>query len=391
MRKAYKTELKPNALQAAKIRRTIGICRFIYNKYIQMNIERSEPHSRPPDIGERAAVPAWFISAADFDRLYLPHLADIHAFISGCPDVFVQEALFNAETAFQRYFQGKADLPRFKARNVGSITLVYPKRLTASWQIAKDAVIIPGLDRLKLKERGYLPSNTPIIKGSISCIADRYFISAVVNHDAGHISSDAYNEGIGIYINKHNFIALDDGTQIKGIEKRRSIVLLKKKIAREMRSLSRRSHDIDGSNRSRLQEKIMKLRLRLKRIRTDYINKIIAEIIHLKPAYIVLGDIEIRKEAAKSDELKAKLRDHKLIEFKSRLLIKCHAHGIELRMPQSIEAERSAAATCSRCHSRAIRDEADSDMLVCTHCGLCINKNQNAAINLKHLQEYLIL
>lgn len=387
MKKAYKTELKPNALQAAKIRRAIGICRFVYNKYIQVNIERRTA------AGEENTLD-WFISAAEFAHQELPHLISLHAFIAGCPAAFIEAVLSNAETAFQRYFQGKSGLPRFKVKYTDGITLLYPERMTAAWRIDNEAVTMPVLGSIKLKERGYLPQNTPIIKGCISCIAGRYFISAIVQQDVESMSQDEQNGGIGIYIDENACITLDDSTQIEAIAQNRRLVSLKKKITREMRSLSRRSHEPDAANRRKEQEKLMKLRLHLEQVYSDYINKAVSDIVQRKPAYIVLGDIAVRKEAESSEAVRKKLKDCRLTELKNRLLTKCRQLGIAVRMPVDLDAERSAAATCSCCKNKVIQSPPDGDeasTFSCPHCGLDINRNQNAAVNLKQLQEYLTL
>ncbi len=395
MKKAYKTELKPNAQQAAKIRRLIGICRFVYNKYIQMNLEhRAVCEKETTAIVKAERTSYWFITKEVFIQCQLPHLSDIHAFIASCPIVFIEAVLSNAEIAFQRYFQGKADLPRFKAKYADSVTLLYPGRLTAKWQIENDSVIVPGLGCLKLKEHGYLPLDTSIVRGSISYIAGRYFISATVQQDIEPINRDEYNGGMGIYIGANGFITLDDGSQIENIEKNRRVIVLKKKIAREIRSLSRRSHESNASNRRKQQEKLMKLRLHLEQVYSDYINKAVSEIVQRKPAYIVLGDIAVRKEAESSEAARKKLKECRLIELKNRLLTKCRQMGIAVRIPVNLEAECSTAFICSRCRNKVIQSPPNSDednTFSCTHCGLNINRSQNAAINLKNLQEYLTL
>lgn len=387
MKKAYKTELKPSASQSVKIRRAIGICRFVYNKYVQLNIERRTAAAE-------GMSSDWFISAAEFADQQLPLLRSIHAFIAKCPAAFIEAILSNAETAFQRYFQDKAGLPRFKAKYTDSITLLYPERMTASWHIDSDAVIMPVLGRLKLKEHGYLPQHTPIIKGCISCIAGHYFISTTVQQDIEPISRDEQNSGIGIYVDRDGSITLDDGTQVEDITQNRRVISLKKKIAREMRSLSRRSHEPDAANRRKEQEKLMKLRLHIDQVYSDYINKTVAEIVQKKPVYIVLGDIALRKEAESSESARDKIKGRKLAELKSRLLTKCRRADIAVRVPVNLESERSAAATCSRCNNKVIQSPPDGDeasTFSCPHCGLNINRSQNAAVNLKHLQEYLTL
>lgn len=55
MNRTYKTELRPTAEQAQKIRRSMGVCRWLYNEFIATNVARHEQ-----------GLP--FMSVYDFDK-----------------------------------------------------------------------------------------------------------------------------------------------------------------------------------------------------------------------------------------------------------------------------------------------------------------------------------
>ena len=64
MKCAYKTEIKPTAEQIKKIRRSIGICRWLYNKYIETNKKLYRMYQR----GLLDSNQPYFVTANDFDK-----------------------------------------------------------------------------------------------------------------------------------------------------------------------------------------------------------------------------------------------------------------------------------------------------------------------------------
>jgi putative transposase len=59
MVREYKTEMKSSPQQAQKILQAIGVCRFLYNRYLAFNIELSKQGKK-------------FMSGYDFDK-YVNH------------------------------------------------------------------------------------------------------------------------------------------------------------------------------------------------------------------------------------------------------------------------------------------------------------------------------
>ena len=87
MLKAYKTEIKPTVEQKNKIKRTIGVCRFVYNFYISYNQEQYEQGNR-------------FVSGKDFSKylnnIFLPNNPS-HSWIREVSSKSVKQAIMNGE------------------------------------------------------------------------------------------------------------------------------------------------------------------------------------------------------------------------------------------------------------------------------------------------------
>ena len=80
-------------------------------------------------------------------------------------------------------------------------------------------------------------------------------------------------------------------------------------------------------------------------IRTDYINKTIAEIVKTKPSYITIEDLNV-KGMMKNRCLSKAVASQKFYEFRTRLKAKCDENGIELRVADRFYP---SSKTCHHC------------------------------------------
>lgn len=65
-----------------------------------------------------------------------------------------QEALRDLDRAYEIFFEGRARYPRFRdrKREIGSF------RLTGSIRVFYDSIQLPRIGRIRLKEKGYIPT-----------------------------------------------------------------------------------------------------------------------------------------------------------------------------------------------------------------------------------------
>lgn len=196
---------------------------------------------------------------------------------------------------------------------------------------------------MRLKEKGYIPTNpdTHVIRsGTISCKAGRYYISVLVEEQERQ--KPALNDfGLGIDLGIKDFVICSDGRTFKNINKSSRIRKLEKRLRREQRSLSRKYESYKKPNnmkgeatRQNIQKqklKVQKLHQRLDNIRTDYINKVISELVKTKPMWITIEDLNV-SGMMKNRHLSKAIAQQKFFEFRTKLLAKCNEFGIELRI-----------------------------------------------------------
>ena len=382
--KSFKTEINPSEEQKARIRKTIGTCRFIYNFYLAHNKELY-------DNGEK------FMSSSRFrvwlNNEYLPQHPE-YSWIKEAYSKAVTQSVNNGQTAFTRFFHHESAFPKFKKKGKSDVKMYFVKNNTKDCLCERHRIKIPSLGWVRIKEKGYIPTTKDgyVIKsGSVSMKADRFYVSVLVDIPESKTANNSSNEGIGIDLGLKDFAVVSNGKTYKNINKTARIKELEKQLIREQRSLSRKYENLKKggtTQRANIQKqklKVQKLHHKLDNIRTDYINKTIAEIVKTKPSYITMEDLNVRG-MMKNRHLSKAVTSQKFYEFKVKLQAKCNEKGIELRV-----ADRwyPSSKLCHRCGSIK-KDLKLSDRIYKCSCGYIGDRDFNAALNLKDAETYEI-
>ena len=385
MKRAYKIEINPTDKQKAKIHQTIGVSRFIYNFYIAHNKEVYEKEGK-------------FVSGMDFSKWlnneYIPNNQDMK-WIKDVSSKATKQAIMNADKAFRDFFKGSKGFPKFKKKKNQDVKAYFPKNNKTDWTLERHRVKIPTIGWIRLKEFGYIPTNSIVKSGTVSQKANRYYVSILVEENDTKVSKPT-NEGIGIDLGLKDFAICSNGNKFKNINKTSKVKKVEKKLKREQRKLSRKYESLKIRNkkekgvatRQNIQKqvvKIQKLHQRLVNIRTDYINKTISSIIKQKPSYITIEDLNI-KGMMKNKHLSKAVASQKFFEFRTKLTTKCKQNNIELRV---VDRFYPSSKTCSNC-GEIKKDLKLSDRVYKCSCGLTIDRDLNASINLKNAKKYKV-
>ena len=381
MLKSFKTEINPTEEQKVKIRKTIGTCRFIYNFYLAHNKELHESGKK-------------FMSSSQFrvwlNNEYLPDHPEC-SWIKEAYSKSVTQAVNNGQTAFENFFKHKSAFPKFKKKGRSDVKMYFVRNNPKDCSCERHRIKIPSLGWVRIKEKGYIPTtkNGYVIKsGHVSIKADRYYVSVLIEIPDRRTANNS-SKGIGIDLGLKGFAIVSNGKTYKNINKSAKLKKLEKKLAREQRGLSRKYENLKkgGSTQKRnIQKqmlKIQKLHHRIDNIRTDYINKIIAEIVKTKPSHITIEDLNV-SGMMKNKHLSKAVASQKFYEFRSKLQAKCRENGIELRI---VDRWFPSSKTCHCCKSIK-KDLKLSDRIFRCDCGYIEDRDFNAALNLRDATTY---
>ena len=381
--KSFKTEINPTEEQKARIRRTIGTCRYVYNFYLGHN-------KALHDNGEK------FMTGKDFslwlNNKYIPDNPD-KTWIREVYSKAVKKSIEDGCTAFTRFFKHHSDFPKFKKKGKSDVKMYFVRNNPKDCQCERHRLKIPTLGWIRIKEKGYIPTTKDgymIRSGTVSVKAGRFYVSVLVEIPDVNIDNSS-NEGIGIDLGLKDFAIISNGKTYRNINKSAGLKKLEKQLIREQRSLSRKYESLkkgESTQRANIQKqklKVQKLHHKMDNIRTDYINKTIAEIVKTKPSYITIEDLNV-KGMMKNRCLSKAVASQKFYEFRTRLKAKCDENGIELRVADRFYP---SSKTCHHCGS--VRKNLKlSDRIYRCECGYVADRDFNAALNLKDAKTYRI-
>ena len=383
MLKSFKTEINPTEEQKARIRRTIGTCRYVYNFYLGHNKALHDNCEK-------------FMTGKDFslwlNNEYIPDNPD-KTWIREVYSKAVKKSIEDGCTAFTRFFKHQSDFPKFKKKGKSDVKMYFVRNNPKDCQCERHRLKIPTLGWVRIKEKGYIPTTKDgymIRSGTVSVKAGRFYVSVLVEIPDINIDNNS-NEGIGIDLGLKDFAIVSNGKTYRNINKSAGLKKLEKQLIREQRSLSRKYENLkkgESTQRANIQKqrlKVQKLHHKMDNIRTDYINKTIAEIVKTKPSYITIEDLNV-KGMMKNRCLSKAVASQKFYEFRTRLKAKCDENGIELRVADRFYP---SSKTCHHCGS--VRKNLKlSDRIYRCECGYVADRDLNAALNLKDAKTYRI-
>ena len=194
------------------------------------------------------------------------------------------------------------------------------------------------------------------------------------------------SEGIGIDLGIKDLAVLSDATKVRNINKTRAIRRLKKKRRRLQRQVSRKyqmnkkgDRYCKTSNLIKSEKQLLRINHRLANIRQNHVHQSTTAIIKRKPSFVCLEDLNIRG-MMKNRYLSEKIQEQNLYEFRRQIEYKAHWTKISV-----IIADRwyPSSKTCVICGHVKKDLNLSERMYVCPVCGNVIDRDFQAALNLK--------
>lgn len=312
----------------------------------------------------------------------------------------VKQSIMNAQRAFKNFFSHKSGFPNWKKKSNFDVKM-YFVRTDAKTIISceRHRIKIPTLGWIRLKEKGYIPTNpnTHIIKsGTVSCKAGRYYVSVLVEQ-AEKIKPQLNDSGIGIDLGIKEFAICSDGRFFANINKSVYVKKLEKSMKRQQRKLSmkyesfkKQDKNLKGvvtrKNIQKQKLKVQRLHHRLDCIRTDYVNKVISELVRTKPAWVTLENLNV-SGMMKNRHLSKAIAQQKFFEFRTKITAKCKEYGIELRFADRFYP---SSKTCHHCGYIKSDLKLSDRTYTCSECGYIADRDFNASLNLRDCLTYQI-
>jgi putative transposase len=374
--RAYKTELDLNNAQVTACKRHAGAARYAYNWGLARKQEAYKATGKSP-------------SAMDLHRelnaLKQTELSWMYA-VSKCAP---QEALRNLDSSYAHFFRrcrlkqdgklkGKLGYPQHKTKKQGLGSF----RLTGSIAIFPDAIQLPRLGRLRLKEHGYLPvtgtAGVKVLSATVSEQAGHWYVSIQVEQE----QAVPVNSGpvVGVDLGVKSLATLSDGTVIPNPKplKRRL-----KQLKRLHRAVSRKQKG--SKNRKKAVGRLARQYRTVANQRANTLHQVTTRLAKTK-SVLVIEDLHVAG-MLKNHHLAQAIADVGFAEFRRQLTYKAAWYGSRVILADRWEP---SSKTCSGCGWRHNDLELSGRVFVCRNparpeCGLVLDRDLNAAINLRKL------
>ena len=381
--RAYEVELKPTSEQIQKIERTMGVCRYVYNLFIATNLDNYRNGTHEYMSGYNFSK--WLnndYKKANADKLWIWEVSS----------KAVKKAIMNADKAYRNFLKGRTGFPKFKKRNGRPVGMYLPRNSPNDLSVERHRAKIPTLGWVRIKECGYVPRKAKAISVTIRKRAGRYFASFVFETNAVPVSSTK-TAGIGIDLGVKSFAVISDGRNYPNINKTEQVKKARRRLKREQRKFSRKSKQrkegaaskkCKRSNLDKQRLKVQRAYMKLSNQRHDYINKTVHEIVITRPEFITIEDLNV-SGMLKNRHLSKAIASCEFWYFRALLERKCLEYGIELRIADRFYA---SSKTCSQCGNVKKDLKLKDRVYECTECGLVIDRDYNAALNLRSCMKY---
>lgn len=366
IQKAYKTKLRVNNKERDALNRCAGTARYVYNWALADRIEKY-----------KAGTPTnYYEQKKRFNAIK----DELCPWIREVPYTVTESAFRNLDAAYKNFFrrvkQGKEKpgFPKFKskARSTKSFTV-------RGIKVEANRIRFSSMGWFRLEEHDYIPVGEGK-SATVSEYAGEWYVSVYVETDVPE--KEGHQGVIGVDLGIKAIATCSDGTVF---DNPRTLSKYEKKLARLQRELCRRQKG--SNNRAKTKKKIAKVHAKIANTRKATQHNISRHVTaNALPKVVVIEDLNV-KGMVKNHCLAKAMSDVGMSEIARQIEYKAAWNGIEV-----VKADRwfPSSKTCSHCGCIKTDLTLADRVFHCDECGLEIDRDLNAAINLAALGEGVI-
>lgn len=310
----------------------------------------------------------------------------------------IKQAIKDACDAYKKFFKGYSRFPKFKSSKYSTPSFYQDN---VKIKFTNTHVKVEGfasskkknkqrLNWIRLAEHGRIPIDCKYINPRIKYDGLNWYLTIGIEYeDSDSIPS---NDGIGIDLGIKDLAICSDGNKYQNINKTQKIKKLEKRKRKLQRSISRRYEKnkkggryCKTSNIIKSEKELLRLNHKLTNIRQNYLHQITFEIIKREPSFICIENLNV-SGMMKNKHLSKAVQQQKFYEFRRQIEYKSAWNNIPV-----VIADRffSSSKLCSCCGSIK-KDLKLSDRIYKCECGNVIDRDYQAALNLKQYGENVL-
>ena len=378
--------LIPNNKQKTKLFQYANIARFAYNWALEQEQKNYKSGGK-------------FLSDVDLRKEFTKmKQTQEYKWLNDVSNNVAKQAIKDACDAYKRFFEGLVRFPKFKSRKKSTPSF-YQDSLKIKF--SETHVKVEGfatskkknkqkLNWIRLAEHGRIPTDCKYSNPRIKFDGLNWWITVGIEYPDSVVASE--NEGVGIDLGIKDLAICSDGNKYKNINKSNEVKKLEKKKRRLQRSISRsyeknkKGKEYCKTNNVIKKEKLLlKLYHRLTNIRQNYLHQTTSEIVKREPSFICIEDLNV-SGMMKNRHLSKAVQEQCFYEFRRQIEYKSVWNNIPV-----IIADRffPSSKLCSCCGTIK-KDLKLSDRIYKCECGNVIDRDYQAALNLKRYGENVL-
>lgn len=371
MYKGYKIRIYPTKEQEKLLWKHIHACRFIWNYMLALQEEKFKN-------GEKR------LSYFDMNKLLSPlKMKSEYCWLKEVSNGSLIRICSDLNQAYLNYYNNKSKCPIFKTRKKGKLS--YPvcySSKTAFYFTNNYTVQISKLGKVKIKQN--IKSLGKICDPRISLVNNKWILSFGIKCESQALPK-LTDKSMGIDLGIKELAVVSYGDEkivFHNINKSKKVRTLERKLKHVQRVINRKYRTNGNYEKTKgilKYETIAKeINYKLSNIRKNYIHQITHTLTSLLPEKVVMEDLNV-SDMMKNKHLAEAIGKQGFYEFIRQMQYKCEWNGIEF-----IQADRfyPSSKKCSQCGKLKYNLKLSDRVYKCDQCGLEIDRDYNAAINL---------
>lgn len=362
--------LYPTKEQEARFYEFCNTARFVYNESLAFKIQCYENEGYSCTVKDL------------LEHIYVLRYSGGCSWLYNTPLAVIQQSIRDLDNAYNLFFKrGNKGFPKFKKR--GKSKLSFYSGASGFRQVDSTHIKVTGIKTyIRIKETKI---SSHIFNPRISFDGKFWYLSYSFNYEESKLIQDG--DIIGVDLGIKSLAVTSDEVVYNNINKSDRVRKLEKRKKHLQRQLSRKYEMnkqgrkfIKTKNILKLEKEVRLIDRRLKNIRDTYIHTVTMNIVRTKPYAVVIEDLNV-SGMLKNKHLSKDIQQQEFYKFRQYMTYKCQAYGSRL-----IVADRfyPSSKKCSNCGAIKKRLSLSDRSYACASCGIYIDRDLNAAINLKN-------
>ena len=370
MIETYKFRIYPNEDQKVFIEKHFGCVRFVYNWALDFNQKLYASEQKYKNsIGMNC----------DGD---LVRLKEANPWLYEVNSQSLISSIGHLDKAFGNFFAKRSGYPKFKSKRFTAKSFEVPQGFNIDFK--KSIIQIPKFvkkNRIKVKISRKVNLDHFIKFGTATISQNssgQYFVSFIVHRDVEakkpvEDSKISKENSLGFDFGLKHFLTLSDGRTFDSPEYFKKML---DKLAKEQRKLSKKQKG--SKNKEKQRKKVAKIHQKISDQRADYLNKLSTMLVK-ESQFDCFCFEDLNLEGMKK-MWGRKVSDLSYGAFQAMMLYKAGRAG---KVCAKIGRFEPSSQICSKCGHRQ-KMPLDARTYVCPECGQVIDRDLNAAINIRN-------